>query len=74
MLKWAVNNFQIVESTTEDVKALFCFCSTLKMSTEGKTEADLVEDLQNLVDQDIKASYIKGKEGDELKAVTFEII
>ena len=59
---------------TEEIVELFCFRKVLKVSSEGKCEADLLEALQDLVNLDIEASFIKGKVGEELKAVKVEYI
>ena len=69
-----LNLLQICEEGTDEVKELFCFRNTLKLANEGKSGADLMTELENLVNLDIKASYIKGREGEELKAVKIEFI
>ena len=58
------------------MKELFCFRNTLKVANEGKSDDDLMDELQleQLVNLDIEASYIKGREGEELKAVKIEFI
>ena len=56
------------------MKELFCFRNTLKVANEGKSDDDLMDELEQLVNLDIEASYIKGREGEELKAVKIEFI
>lgn len=72
MVKCSFKYFQICEKGTEEIKELFCFRNTLKLPNENKSEDDLMQELDNLVNLDVKASYIKGKQGEELKAVKIE--
>ena len=67
---------QISERETGDIKELFTFRRTIDplISKEAKTQDDILDELQSLTDQLIKASFTKGSTAEELRAVKIEIV
>ena len=66
---------QICERETDDIKELFTFRKTIEslISKNAKTQDDILDELQSLTDQTLKASFTKGSTAEELRAVKIEI-